>query len=72
MLNPEDLEIKIYPFEKIVGMGVHNMGSGIQVLHKPTGIGIICTKERSQHRNKEIALELLEGLINGCSQEETR
>jgi hypothetical protein len=37
--------------------------SGIIVHHMPSGLGVSCDSERSQHQNKEKALQLLEALI---------
>lgn len=35
--------------------------SGIKVTHLPTGLTAICRTERSQHRNRSIALDMLLG-----------
>ena len=62
MINMEDLEINVYP-KNNSGFSL-KIPDGIQILHKPTGVSIICTSERSQHKNRAIALKLLEEKLN--------
>jgi peptide chain release factor 1 len=42
----------------------------MRVIHKPTGIAIRCTIERSQLKNKERALEMLQAKLDQMAQEE--
>lgn len=56
-LNPADLSISIYP-EPRGGMQV-GMPRGVAITHKPTGISVVCDSERSQHRNRDLALAAL-------------
>lgn len=62
-LKPEDLEINIYPPYKVGGQHVGLTHSGVLVVHVPTGLGVVSVSERSQYRNKERALVMLEILI---------
>jgi len=59
-LNLEDLEISTYPPYKTGGQHVGLTHSGV---HIPTGLGVVSTTERSQYRNKERALTMLEILV---------
>ena len=43
-------------------VGVSN---GVRVTHVPTGIIVECQCERSQHRNRQVCLDALEGALTG-------
>lgn len=63
-LKPEDLEISTYPlYRNAGGQHVGLTHSGILIVHKPTGLGVVSVNERSQYRNKERALVMLEILV---------
>lgn len=57
-LKPEDLEVSMYPDTPRTGMQAGTV-NGIKLTHKPTGIVIIADTERSQHKNRNKALEQL-------------
>ena len=59
-IDPKDLHISTYYGEQGPG-GQHvcRVPPGIQLTHIPTGIVVVCDVERSQHRNKLKALEML-------------
>lgn len=66
MLDPYDLRVTSYLPQTGHGHGGMTVGlttSGIIVHHIPTGLGISCDSERSQHANKEKALAMLESLV---------
>lgn len=62
-LNPTDIRVTTYVPTSSGGMQVGILGSGVVVHHIPSGVGVSCDSERSQHANKERALRLLENMI---------
>lgn len=65
-MNPTDVRVTSYLPQAGHGAGGMTIGlstSGIVVHHIPSGLGISCDSERSQHANKEKALQLLESLV---------
>lgn len=57
----EHLEIETWPPQPIGGQHVGLTPSGVKIVHLPTGLTAICDMERSQHRNKEIAMDMILG-----------
>ena len=63
LISPADLKIEIYPSRPTGGQHVGAGESGIRITHLPTGIKAICATDRSSHRNKRIALDMIEAAL---------
>jgi protein subunit release factor A len=61
-IDPADLSYEMWPPRDLGGQHV-GVSSGVKVTHLPTGLVAICHTERSQHRNKNVAVDMLLGGI---------
>ncbi|MDA8377944.1 MAG: peptide chain release factor 2 [Planctomycetia bacterium] len=62
-----EADMEIIAFVRASGPGgqnVNKVASAIRITHKPTGIQVVCTSERSQVQNKALALEIMKARIN--------